>query len=70
MEHCSLRIQYFSRDDLAFNYMANKSVELFESRKKGEWVPEINALIECMHAARYLDDIYRNLAILIFLPLT
>lgn len=55
-----MRIQYFSRDDLAFNYMANKSVELFESQNKREWVPEINVLIECMHAARYLDDILQK----------
>lgn len=57
MEHGSLRIQYFSRDDLAFNYMANRSVELFDRWKKGDWVPEINSLIECMNAGCYLDDI-------------
>lgn len=60
MEHRKLRIQYFSRDDLAFNYMANKSVELFNRKKKGEGEPEVNDLIECMHAARYLDDILRE----------
>lgn len=60
MEHCSLYIQYFSRDDLAFNYMASKSVELFNRRKKGEWLPEINDLIECINASRYLDDILQH----------